>query len=242
MISGSPSLLRSTDQSHKTGRYRVRRGVWSSAEPHRDCDERRAASAKTRALRTRSRTYLAVVGAAVLGLDGVLRRWPHPERSPRPGRSSEREGRPLPRLAQLPGTWVSLASRAWSASGVIPAVGHVEAASACALASDTSRMTPTCWPPAVTVTLTLPSLTTDWAGGAACANPGLPRSAALLQERRLWPSSSSCSYTLPFFLFSAGIQSCARFTTQPRRRTSTPLKSAPTLGQPTTASAPSGLP
>ena len=40
--------------------------------PTRDCDERRAASAKTRAVRTRSRTYLAVVGAAVLGLDGVV--------------------------------------------------------------------------------------------------------------------------------------------------------------------------
>ena len=30
------------------------------------------ASAKTRAVRTRSRTYLAVVGAAVLGLAGVV--------------------------------------------------------------------------------------------------------------------------------------------------------------------------
>ena len=70
MISGSPSSVRSTDPVPQNRAVSRRRGI-CMPEPHRDCDERRAASAKTRAVRTRSRTYLAVVGAAVLGLDGV---------------------------------------------------------------------------------------------------------------------------------------------------------------------------
>ena len=52
----------------------------AAAEPVRQRDRKGSppASAKTRAVRTLSRTYLAVVGAAVLGLGGVVATLPSP--------------------------------------------------------------------------------------------------------------------------------------------------------------------